>query len=86
MTVTGSVADRVAPSCKAIGRDNADRDSSPILVHNHTSRLQLEYAEADGVPNDDCRDECSCKGKCKDTPDVSEEIGLMSITAVHRNT
>ena len=48
ITVTGSVAERVAPSCKAIGRDNAERDSSPILVHNHTNSLQLERTDADG--------------------------------------
>jgi hypothetical protein len=46
ITVTGSVAERVAPSCKAIGRDSADRDSSPILVHNHTNTLQLERTDA----------------------------------------
>jgi hypothetical protein len=41
MTVTGSVAERVAPSCSAIGRDNAESDSSPILVHSQTSNLKL---------------------------------------------
>ena len=39
ITVTGSVAERVAPSWRAIGRDNADRDSRPIFVHSQTRSL-----------------------------------------------
>jgi hypothetical protein len=39
MTVTGSVADRVAPNCNAIGRDSAERDSRPIFVHSQTRTL-----------------------------------------------
>src|SRR5271154_3480182 len=31
ITVTGSVAERVAPSCRAVGSDKADKDSRPIL-------------------------------------------------------
>lgn len=49
ITVTGSVAERVAPSCNAIGSDNADRDSSPILVHSHTSSLQLGHIDSKDV-------------------------------------
>jgi hypothetical protein len=45
MTVTGSVAERVAPSCNAIGRDRADNDSSPILVHSQTSNLKSTSPE-----------------------------------------
>ena len=37
ITVTGSVADKVAPSCRAVGNDKADSDSRLILVHSHTS-------------------------------------------------
>jgi hypothetical protein len=39
ITVTGSVADRVAPSCRAVGSDKADKDSRPIFVHNQTKSL-----------------------------------------------
>jgi len=39
ITVTGSVADRVAPSCRAVGSDKADKDSRPILVHSQTRSL-----------------------------------------------
>jgi len=39
ITVTGSVADKVAPNCRAIGSDSAERLSRPIFVHSQTSTL-----------------------------------------------
>ena len=81
ITVTGSVAESVAPSCNAIGSDNADSDSSPILVHNHTNSLQLEHMGLEGrIPDDDGRDESPSECKCENTPNISKEIRLMSIT------
>jgi hypothetical protein len=77
--VTGSVAERVAPSCSAIGRDSADRDSRPILVHSQTRTL--EFREVEGVwevPDYDGGDECSGKCEGEDTPDIAEEVGLIS--------
>jgi len=41
MTVTGSVAERVAPNCSAMGRDRADNDSKPIFVHSQMSNLDI---------------------------------------------
>jgi hypothetical protein len=76
ITVTGSVAERVAPSWRAIGRDNADRDSSPIFVQSQTRSLNVNYQAQAEIPYYDSRNKCSCKSESQNTPNVSEEVCL----------
>ena len=77
ITVTGSVAESVAPNCSATGSDRAERDSRPIFVHSQTRTLsKSDPKKRERVPHDDGRDKCACKGKCQYTPNVSEKVCL----------
>ena len=77
ITVTGSVADKVAPSWSATGRGKAESDSSPIFVHSQTRTLYQSVPQRENrLPYNDGRYECPCKRKCENAPNISEKVCL----------